>query len=133
MNAVLWILQVLLAGQFAYHGIVMLFPPAEVPPVLEYINDLPSALRIFIGIAEVLAAAGLILPGLLKIQPRLVPLAALGLAIVMALAAVFHTRRGEPFVGNLVLLALTGLVAYGRWRIKPLPDRSASLRRVGTA
>ena len=35
MNIVLWILQVLLAAQFLQHGLIMVFPPAE---LIEVIN-----------------------------------------------------------------------------------------------
>ena len=84
------------------------------------------ALSAFIGLAELLGAAGLILPGLTKIQPRLTVWAAVGLAIIMVLAAVYHLQRGESgSVGmNAVAFALAGLVAYGRWRVVPLQAKA---------
>ena len=68
------------------------------------------------AIAELLGVAGLILPGLTKIQPRLTPLAALGLMVVMVLAVIYHLQRGEPAnIGfNVVVFILAGFVAYGR-------------------
>ena len=42
----------------------------------------------FIGVAEVLGAIGLILPGVLRIRPGLTPLAAAGLVIIMIGATV---------------------------------------------
>jgi uncharacterized membrane protein YoaK (UPF0700 family) len=70
-----------------------------------------------IGVLEVLAAVGLILPAALDIVPVLVPLAALGLVVVMIGAVITHARRREPttIVINLVLLLLAALVAWGRF------------------
>ncbi|MFZ1267494.1 MAG: DoxX family protein, partial [Anaerolineae bacterium] len=76
----------------------------------------------------ILGGLGLILPGLTRIQTRLTPLAALGLAIVMVGAAAWHTTRGEfpNVIMNIVVAALMGFVAYGRWKLRPLKDRAAS-------
>ena len=70
-----------------------------------------------IGVLELLAAAGLILPAALGVAPVLVPLAATGLVLLMVSAAITHARRRElPMVaGNLVLLALAVVVAWGRF------------------
>ena len=74
MNIVLWTLQVLLAVQFAWHGWIFAAPPAE---MVEAMNAfIPPWFRIFIGVAELFAAAGLILPGVTRILPWLTPLAA---------------------------------------------------------
>ena len=42
-------------------------------------------------------------------------------------AIVWHVQRGEGanIFLNLILALLAGFVAYGRWRLNPLPDRSA--------
>ena len=60
---------------------------------------------------------GLILPGALKIAPVLVPLAAVGLVLIMIGAAVTHARRRESpmVVFNLILLVLAAIVAWGRF------------------
>ena len=70
-----------------------------------------------IGALEVLAAVGLILPAALDIAPILVPLAALGLVLLMAGAAIVHVRRQEiPMaVPSVVLLVLSAIVAWGRF------------------
>jgi hypothetical protein len=64
---------------------------------------------------------------LTKIQTRLTPLAGAGLVLVMVGALVWHLQRGEfqNIFFNLVLAILAGFVAYGRWRLSPLPDRTA--------
>lgn len=123
MNIALWVIQTILAVQFLIHGVIMLAPPADPPLMLQYVSDVPTGLRVFIGLAELLAGVGLILPGLTKIRPRLTPLAALGLMLIMVAAAIFHLQRGEPIGGNIVLFILAAFVAYGRWRVSPLRGR----------
>jgi len=122
MNVVLWILQGLLAVQFAFHGWLYLFPPAEM------VDKFPIApwFRIFIGFAEWMASAGLILPGITRIQPRLVPLAASGIVIITASASIFHFSRGETnYAGfTIVLFILSSFVAYMRWKVKPIAPRN---------
>ncbi len=84
--------------------------------------DVSPGLLTFTGVAEILGAIGLILPALTGILPWLTPLAALGLAVIMLLAAIFHLTRREyqNIVVNLVLLVLAAFVAYGRWVLVPL-------------
>ena len=76
----------------------------------------PTSIRL-IGLAEVLGAIGLILPAAVHIAPILVPLAAVGLALVMVGAVVVHARRKEAVnvAVNLVLIALAVFVAWGRF------------------
>jgi hypothetical protein len=82
-------------------------------------------LRLFIGVAELLAAAGLILPGLTRILPKLTALAAAGLMVVMISATVLHLSRGEgsSAITAAVLLVLVTLVAYMRWKVIPIAAR----------
>ena len=58
-----------------------------------------------------------VLPAAVHIAPILVPLAAIGLVLVMVGAAVVHTRRNEPMnvAVNVVLIALAVFVAWGRF------------------
>lgn len=123
MNIVLWILQILLAIAFLAHGGLFLFPPAEMVQMMN--ESIPPALRLFIGVAEVLAAIGLTLPGITRILPRLIAWAAAGLMIVMASATGLHLWRGEvsSAISAAVLLALVTFVAYMRWQVKPILPR----------
>ena len=70
-----------------------------------------------IGIAEILGAAGMILPAVTGIASYLVPLAATGLAIVMVGAAITHLKRGEKSMAlvSIVLAVLALVVAVGRF------------------
>ncbi len=123
MNITLWVLQVLLAAAFLAHGWLLLAPP---PEVVEQMNaSLPRWFQIFLGTAEVLAAVGLILPGLTRILPWLVTWAAAGIIIVMVSATVYHLMRGEISSAAItfVLLVMAGVVAYGRGRLRPIAAR----------
>jgi putative oxidoreductase len=127
MNIALWILQVLLAAQFLFHGWIMLAPPAE---LVEIINaQFAPWFRIFIGVTESLGALGLILPGVTRILPWLIPLAAVGLMIVVGSASFLHLSRGEigSAITTAVLFVLCAFVAYMRWKIKPISPRKETL------
>jgi len=125
MNIVLWILQILLGVYFILIGIIHFIVPSGLPAQMSWMYDLSSTLHVISGTAEILGGLGLILPGITKIQTRLTPLAAAGLALVMVGAIIYHLSRGESanIFFNLVLLALSAFVAYGRWRLVPLKDR----------
>jgi uncharacterized membrane protein YphA (DoxX/SURF4 family) len=126
VNLALWIVAIVLGVGFAASGLMKLLVPKDklVGFGQGWAQDVsPSAIRL-IGVAEVLGAAGLILPAVTHIAPILVPLAAIGLILVMVGAAIVHGRRGEAvnIVVNLVLLALAAFVAWGR--LGPLPFTS---------
>jgi uncharacterized membrane protein YphA (DoxX/SURF4 family) len=125
MNIALWILQVVLAMMFLWHGWLFVFPPPELLEVMDAL--LAGWFRVFLGVAEILAAIGLILPSLTRIQPWLTPLAAAGLMIVMLSATILHLSRGETstVVTTTVLFVLVSVVAYMRWKVKPITSRDA--------
>ena len=127
MNITLWILQVLLALAFMAHGIMMLVPPPEIAAMMN--AEMPRWFQLFIGIAEVLAAIGLILPGLTRIMPRLVPAAAVGIMVVMICATVLHLWRHEysSAATTFVLLLMATFVAYSRWRSYPIAPRRGAV------
>src|SRR3989442_9028319 len=87
---------------------------------------LPGLFLQFIGVAEVVGAIGLVLPGLLRIRPGLTPLASAGLVIIMIGATVVTLAGGMVAVAlmNLVVALLAAFVAYGRWRLAPYRDSS---------
>ena len=125
MNIVLWVLQVLLAVAFFAHGWLLLWPPAAIAAQMN--ASLPRWFQLFLGVAEVMAAVGLTLPGLTRILPWLVAWAAAGIMIVMISATAFHLMRGEisSAAVTLVLLGLATFVAYMRHRVVPIGARSA--------
>ena len=127
MNLVLWILQVLLAAAFFAHGWMMLAPPPEIAAQMNAM--LPRWFSLFIGVSEVLAAIGLTLPGLTRIQPWLVTWAAVGIMIVMVSATVLHVARNEipQALITFLLLAMATFVAYARHRLLPIRARGAAV------
>lgn len=133
LKIALWILQILLALAFFFSGAVKATQPVEaLATAMSWVTTIPIGLLRFIGIVEILGAIGLILPAVARIRPGLTPLAALGLAVIMLLAAIFHVIQGESqLIGsNLFLLALSALVAYGRWRVAPIAPRTNNARTV---
>lgn len=124
MNIVLWILQVLLAFVFAAHGWMMLFPSPEI--AVQMNANMPRWFSLFIGVAEIAATIGLILPGVTRIMPFFVTWAAVGIMIVMVSAMGFHAYRGEygAVAMTFVLLLMATFLAYGRARLRPIQPRS---------
>lgn len=126
MSIVLWTLQVLLAIAFAAHGFLFLSPPPDI--AVQMNASMPRWFQLFLGVAEILAAVGLILPGLTRIQPWLITWAAVGIMIVMVSATVYHVIRNEMSSAaiTLLLLLMAGFVAYMRHRVLPIGVRRAA-------
>ena len=125
MNAVLWIVQALLAALFLFAGSMKFIMPIE--EMTKQMPSMPGWFLRFIGVVEILGGLGLILPGLLRIKPGLTPLAAAGLVVVMIGATVIGFVIG-PASGALIPLVagvLAAFVAYGRWRVAPHPEKSS--------
>jgi hypothetical protein len=122
MTYVLWGVQGLLALLFLFTGGMKLVLPLE---VMTEQTPLPGLFVRFLGVAEVLGAIGLILPGLVGIRPGLTPLAAAGLVIIMTGATVLTLAGVVPGGGvaaaliPLVVGLLSAFVAYGRWWLAP--------------
>ena len=120
MNLALWIIAGLLAADFLLAGSVKLFISREKlakAPGGRWVLDFSAGFVKALGAVEILGAVGLILPALLDIAPVLVPLAALGLGLIMIGAALVEFRRQEfkHVLVNLTYLALIAFVAWGRF------------------
>src|ERR687896_199370 len=120
MNRALWIVAGLLAIAYLVAGVGKLILPKEkiaAFPTGGWVDDFSAGAVKAIGVLEVLAAVGLVLPAVLGIAPVLVPLAALGLVLIMVGAVITRLRRHEPkaMVADLAYLALAGFVAWGRF------------------
>ncbi|MFI8517615.1 DoxX family protein [Streptomyces sp. NPDC085481] len=121
MNLALWIVAGLLAAAYLFGGAFKMITPkgkiAASGPSARWVDDFSAGGVKVIGALEVLAAVGLVLPAVLDIAPVLVPLAALGLVLMMAGAAITRIRRHETtyLVVDLIYLVLAGFVAWGRF------------------
>ena len=126
LNAFLWFVQSFLTVQYLFHGWLFISPPAAMVEAMAGMG-LHVWFRQFIGVAEVLAAVGLVLPGLTRMLPSLTPLSALGLTVVMISATIFHISRNEipSAVSAANLLVLVALTAYLRWNVLPIRSRAA--------
>src|SRR2546423_1260990 len=124
MNILLWILQCLLALLFIFSGSMKFVMPVEEmnrqAPVV-----LPGLFLHFIGVCEVLGGIGVILPSLLRIKPELTPFAAARLAIITIGATVITLMGPIKALALLPLVtaSLCLVVAYGRWRARPIVSK----------
>jgi uncharacterized membrane protein YphA (DoxX/SURF4 family) len=136
MRTALWTVQVLLGIFFSITGFGKIFwyqPDLwnqalhEVP----WLSGVPQGLAVFIGVSEFLGGVGLILPAISGVKPKLTPIAAAGLTLVMILAAGFHIARGEYnfLMLNAVLGGVAAFIAYERLLVRPIaPATISSLR-----
>ena len=108
MNIVLWVLQLLLAAAFFAHGLLFLIPPPDI--AVQMNASMPRWFQLFLGVAEILAAVGLIVPGLTRILPWLVTWAAVGIMFVMVCATIFHLARSEWSSALVTLVLLVNTV-----------------------
>lgn len=125
LNLLLWVVQWLLAAVFFFAGgTKLVLPIAEMTKQV----PLPGLFLRFLGSAEVLSAIGLILPGLLHFRTILTPLVAAGLVIIMVGATVIVIVIKTGTVVSALFPLVTGLlavlVAYGRWKLAPMPEGS---------
>lgn len=115
----LWTLQIVLAALFVFAGLAKLSMSAA---VLEAQGPLSASFLRFISVCELLGAVGLVVPQLTGIRPRLTPLAAVGLMVIM-IGATVVTVLYPPVPGGqasalfpFAVGVLLGVVAYGRLR-----------------
>ena len=123
---VLWIAQVLLALAMLSAGIIKLISADEL--LTSYYPLFPAMFMRFIGVCEILGAIGLVVPAALRIRPELTPLAAAGIAIIMASAVISTIAMGAPsaIAMPLILFLLAVFIAYGRWNLAPLAPRDVA-------
>lgn len=118
MNVVVWVVQVLLAVAFLVSGTMKVSQPREkLATNMAWVEDYSDNTVKTIGVFELLAGIGLILPAVTGVATVLVPLAAVGLALLMLLAARHHRGKGEwREIGFVtILFGLAVVVAWARF------------------
>jgi len=117
MNIAIWIIQGLAALGFIYSGWLKAFQYEQAKASWGWVKEVPKGFVLFIGLAELLGAIGVILPQALNLMPILTPLAATGLAAVVLFGAIFHIARKEyrEILVNVVFFTLALIVAIARF------------------
>lgn len=122
MNLLLWILQVLAALLYGASGVMKVFLFDRVSGDVPSFGALPRQAWAALGVLELVCTVGLILPSLLRWQPKLTPIAATVLALESLVFLRVHAQYRET--GSLVMSATLGLLmaflAYGRFVLRPL-------------
>jgi len=123
VNTATWIVQGLLALALLGAGAMKLIKSRKdlisSGASMAWAEDFSDGGVKLIGLLEVVAAVGLVLPWALRVAPALTPLAGVGAALLMFAAVVVHLRRHESkAVGGPLLLGLLGVfVAVSRFGI----------------
>ncbi|MFB7251366.1 DoxX family protein [Microbacterium sp. NPDC056234] len=125
MDITLWIITGALAVAFGAGGASQLLLTKEkyrsFGASQHWVDDFSAGKIKAIGTIKVIGAAGLILPPLTGVLPALSPIAACGLALVMAGAATTRFRRSEwgMMAGDVAYLLAFVFVAWGRFALAP--------------
>jgi hypothetical protein len=116
MNILLWVLQILLALWNMIGGIYMVNNYEKLANVWA-LNALPKPAWVAIGVLQALFAIGLVLPGVVRVLPKLTPISAACLAVISLLGiALYAAYAGFPGMFWAVVPAiLAAFVAYWRW------------------
>lgn len=122
----LWTAQALLAFVFISAGFFKLTTPIpQLAAMLPWAGQYSETFVRSIALVDLAGGIGILLPALTRILPQLTVLAALGCSVLQVIALVFHLSRGEAAVTplNVVLLALSLFVLWGRGRKAPIAPR----------
>lgn len=122
LHIVLWIAQGLLALGFGLAGFMKSTMPIDqlAQNGMGFVIHYSQGTVRFIGVTELMAALGLILPAALRIKPILTPLAAIGVSVIMILAIKEHLSANEPIEANIIFLLMALFVAWGRYKKIPV-------------
>jgi hypothetical protein len=120
MNLALWIAAGMLAAVAMAGGISKTFvPKAKLAAAHggEWTADTSGGFVKTLGVLELMAAVGLILPAVVDIAPVMVPVTAVCWMLLMVGAMITHSRLGQYKLAmlNLVYLALAAFIAWGRF------------------
>ncbi|MGO4649131.1 DoxX family protein [Nocardia sp. 2YAB30] len=120
MNLALWVCAGLLATVALAGGITKTFVPKQkLAEALggAWTGDAGVGFVKTLGVLEILAAVGLIVPAVTDVAPVMVPVTAACWVLLMVGALITHLRHGERMaIGlNLAYLALAVFVAWGRF------------------
>ena len=122
LHIFLWILQVMLALHTAM-GAVWKFSHSVVQ-TMPSLKAIPQSAWLAMSVFELLVSVGLILPAVAKPLGFLAPIGAACIAVEMLLFCALHLNSGDGTFGPicywLVVAAICGFVAHGRFVVRPL-------------
>ena len=138
LNVLLWTAQIVWGLFFCFTGFgkVLACDPAVWHQFLHQVawfSAVPQGLFVFIGACEGLGGVALIVPAITRVWPRLTPLGAVGLTLIMILAVGFHLARGEAAIFvllNLIIGGVAALIAWGRFAMPIAPAPIGAGRMV---
>lgn len=114
MNTFLWFLQYVMAVYFAIGGIY-LTDHYKLLANTWAIRTLPAPFWFIFGSIEVILAAGLIIRGQLRYYPKLIPISAVGLAVISLLGIfLFSAYSGLGILWAIIPTIILMLIAYGQ-------------------
>lgn len=118
LRAGLWLAQVLLAGVYLPSGIAVLaLPASRLMSTTPWAAYLPMEVLKFIGVMDLAAGLGIILPSLTRIAPRATVLTAVCSAVLQLFAILFHAAMIPAATmppESVALLGLSVFIAWGR-------------------
>lgn len=117
LNIALWITQILISASMLWAASMKLFQPIDkLAAMWPWTGQVAPAVVKLTGFIDILGGIGIILPSLLRIQPRLTVLSAIGIIVLMICASIFHISRGEASVigVNIIFAAMAAFIAWGR-------------------
>lgn len=122
LNIFLWIAQVTLSIGFLWAAANKLLQPADTLAEMWPWTAKHLELVKITGMLDLLAGTGLVLPALIRFQPKLTVYAAMGTVALMIAASIFHLKRGEAdLIGvNLFFGFLALFVVWGRTKKAPI-------------
>jgi DoxX-like family len=123
LNITLWFAQGLLALTLIWAGAMKLLKPSDLP--WQWIKENPNLVTAT-GILDLLAGIGIVLPSLLRIQPKLTIFASYGTIALMIGASIFHILRGEASqIGfNVFVILIAVFIAWGRLKKAPITSKN---------
>jgi len=121
MNALLWVLQALVALLCISGGAFQMFKLDELQKGVTAMRELPHTLWILFGLINCLGGLGLLLPGMLKVLPELTAFSAAVVAVLSAVISGLYIYYGDkpPLSYSVAMAVVAAFVAYGRSSLKP--------------
>jgi len=125
MNIILWIAQGILAVSYIWSAYMKLLQPADKLAEMWAWTANNEGLVKFTGVLDLLTGIGLVLPAVLRIQPKLTIYAAYGTIGLMITASIFHIARGEASqIGvNIIFAVIAVFIAWGRQMKAPITPK----------